>query len=128
MTAINFKQRFAHAVACGQKRQTIRARGKRRPPEVGEALQLYTGMRTMLCKKLVRPDPVCTSVEPITISTGLKQVRMIQAYGVNQAWLDLDLKEIEALATADGFNSVDEFFGFFEEAHGPTFSGYLIKW
>jgi hypothetical protein len=36
--------------------------------------------------------------------------------------------EVDQLARADGFATVDEFFAFFQSEHGGTFSGYLVKW
>lgn len=123
MTAFNFLSQFADAVKHGEKRQTIRARGKRRPPRAGEPLQLFTGMRTAYCKKLA--DVTCMSVDQITISPNSKTVTMPDG---RQFWSSLFPDEIEALAKADGFNSAEEFFEFFAKNHGQTFSGYLIKW
>lgn len=52
MVAYNFKLQFAFAVVSGEKPQTIRALRKERASHAqpGEALQLYTGMRTATCK------------------------------------------------------------------------------
>lgn len=126
MPAYNFKAQFADQVKNLEKRQTIRARGKRRAPRVGEPLMLYTGMRQVGCHKLL--DAVCTSVEPISISMKSRTVQMPRAMGGQPAWVPLLEEEIEALATADGFASVDAFFAWFAENHGDTFSGYVIKW
>ncbi len=124
MTAFNFKKQFADDVATGAKRQTIRARGKRRPPKVGEQLQLYTGMRTAFCRRL--NTGTCVDVCEISISTRSKLVRIPSS--VTNSWVDLFAEEAEQLAISDGFKSADEFFAWFEENHGPTFSGYLIRW
>ncbi|MBK6742478.1 MAG: hypothetical protein IPG66_05665 [Hydrogenophilales bacterium] len=124
MVAYNFKERFAPAIQSGAKCQTIRARGKRRPPKVGEALQLYQGLRTKEAKKLLG-KVACTSVEAISISPRTGVVQMIRG----NYWDVLDADEIEALAKADGFNSADDFFDFFLCQYGSnTVSGYLIKW
>ena len=66
MPALNFKAEFAPLVESGEKRQTIRKlRKDGRDPKVGDALYLYTGMRTKKCRKLgIAP---CESVQPIEI-------------------------------------------------------------
>ncbi len=126
MPALNFKAQFADQVKNLEKRQTIRARGKRRPPRVGEPLMLYTGMRQCGCRKL--RDAVCTSVEPIGISIWSKTVQMPRTFLGEQIWAELSDDEIDKLAKADGFESASAFFAWFAEHHGDTFSGYLIKW
>lgn len=124
MASYNFQARFAPAIEAGLKTQTIRARGKRQPPKPGDTLQLYTGLRTSAVRKLFRPDPVCTSVDEICISARTGVVSMIR----DNRWQWLDADEIEALAREDGFDSADDFFQFFLDQHGPSLSGYLIKW
>ena len=126
MPAYNFKARFADQVKNLEKRQTIRARGKRRPPRVGEPLMLYTGMRTQNCRKLL--DAACASVEPISMSIWSKTAQMPRNVGAETVWTFLDDDELEALARADGFASVDALFAWFAETHGDTFSGYVIRW
>lgn len=127
MPAYDFKPRFAAKVATGEKRQTIRAVGKRRPPRVGDPLMLYTGLRTDACRKLL--DAVCTAVEPISIEPERRAVRMVRGYGENKWWADIDQEEIDVLAQADGFDDAEAFFAFFREQYGrSTLSGYLIRW
>lgn len=126
MPAINFKAEFADQVRNLEKCQTIRARGKRRPPRVGEPLMLYTGMRQIGCHKLI--DAVCVAVDPISISIKSRTVQMLALRGRVPMWATLFDHEIEELAKADGFASADAFFAFFAEQYGETFSGYVIKW
>lgn len=127
MPALNFKAQFADQVRSGEKRQTIRARGKRRPPRVGEPLMLYTGMRQCGCRKLL--DAVCTSVEQISISTRDKSVSLQQQMSNGEQWMNpLDADEIEELARADGFANAEAFFAWFLAHHPHGLSGYLIKW
>ena len=64
MVAFSFKAQFADLVASGKKTQTIRQTARAKP---GDRLQLYTGMRTKKCRKLVDPDPVCTLVDYVGI-------------------------------------------------------------
>lgn len=123
MPAINFNAQFADQVRSGKKRQTIRARGKRRPPRVGETLSLYMGIGS---RKLL--DAVCTSVELIGISTTAKTVQIPRMFGADPRFVFLDDDEIEELAKADGFDNAESFFAWFSDHYGKTFSGYLIKW
>ena len=121
MVAYSFKACFAEDIVSGRKRQTIRAERKRhaRP---GERLQLFVGMRTRQCRKLI-PDPVCLRVEPISIWVPTKHepAAVIQA-GKRQY-------VTEAFAQADGFTSVEAFTRFWFDTHGPgQFSGVLIGW
>jgi hypothetical protein len=124
MVAYNFKQEFADDVAALKKRQTIRANGKRRHARPGEPLQLYTGMRTQGCRKLVLPDPSCKSAEPISIwflSNG-------QGINVTVNGKPLEDHALDMLAQADGFRDADGLRQFIAEEHGLPFDGTLIKW
>lgn len=126
MPAYNFQERFADAIKAGEKRQTIRQRGKRPPPKVGDTLILFTGMRTIHCRKLLQAK--CAAVEPISISAAMRMVKMVRLVGWTYIYVPLDADEVEALARADGFDNANEFFRFFQEEHGGTLSGHLIKW
>ena len=122
MPAYNFQKQFAPLVESGEKRQTIRAKGKRTHAQPGAALQLYTGMRTKVCRKLVNPDPVCTEV---------LDVYMYEAGG--ECFMQVGGKvtfahEVAEIARADGFATREEFFQFFRTTHGMPFHGVLIKW
>ena len=57
MVAYSFKARFVPLIREGLKTQTIRAQ-RSRHARPGELIQLFSGMRTHLCEKIV-PDPVC---------------------------------------------------------------------
>lgn len=59
---------FTDHVINGTKPHTIRRISKRRPPRVGEMLQLYTGSRTPACHKLIDDLP-CLGAQPIQIRT-----------------------------------------------------------
>lgn len=124
MPAINFQARFADKVKNREKRQTIRANGKRKPPRVGDPLMLYTGMRQCGCRKLL--DVVCSGVTPISISARSKTISM--ANTLLSRWQILSAEEAEQLAIKDGFSSADELFRWVSANHGDTLSGNLIEW
>jgi len=117
MPAYNFQKRFAPAVERGEKRQTIRAQGKRRHARPGERLALYTGQRTTSCRKLGMG--ICTAVRPLSIDEA----------GIFVDGLPLSDAEAAALARADGFKDFVEMREWFRETHeGLPFSGVLIQW
>ncbi|AJP73146.1 hypothetical protein [Sphingomonas hengshuiensis] len=131
MVAYSFAPMFAEAVASLAKRQTVRAFRKRhaRP---GEALQLYTSMRTRSCRKLLAVDPVCVDLRHILIAHGALQPLFISIEG-----RDLDRDEIEAFAIADGFGggaepdglAADRMADFWLRHHGAeSFGGVVIRW
>ncbi|MBL1176886.1 hypothetical protein [Pantanalinema sp. GBBB05] len=119
MVAYNFKACFAPLVESRQKRQTIRAEGKRKHAKPGDALQLYTGMRTKVCRKLLNPDPECASTHEIEIRDRLE----MRIDGIPQT-----LSEQRQVALDDGFDSLKAFHDFFESVHGLPFKGKLIRW
>lgn len=128
MPAYNFLARFARAVETGQKTQTIRPDGKRRHVAVGEKIQLYTGMRSKACRKLIDPDPVCTDVLCLEIERlGRRRVRL---RFTGQGALDMRAKGIDSMSIAqsDGFKDPLELVEWIEQAYGLPFSGVLIKW
>lgn len=122
MAIYNFKGQFGSAVRSGAKRQTIRARGKRPPPQVGDWAYCYTGLRTKnVCRlgqfKIVR-------VTQISISANSRIVQIPK----DSRWCSLNEQEVEQLAKADGFSSADDFFAFFAKEHGGVLGGHLIEW
>jgi len=95
VVAYNFQARFADAVERGEKSQTIRApRKDGRHAKVGDALQLYTGMRTKQCRKL--RDAKCHDVCPI----------LIDENGRFWSFHPQELHDLDYVARADGFASV----------------------
>lgn len=105
----------------GKKSQTIRAYGKRRHADPGDKLQLYTGMRTSACRKLIEPDPICSASLAIEIRRFRSGKRKIKITGAGA----LDLGDV---ARADGFESMDELIDWVESAYGLPFHGVLIRW
>lgn len=115
MSALGFKKQFAGPVERREKTRTIRAKGDRF--KVGGAIQLYTGMRTKACRKLVATDPTCLSVEPVVISRDFVSVG---------GWR-LASGDLIEFARQDGFASVEDFKAFFL-TDAERFDGFLIKW
>ncbi len=100
MVAYGFKSFFAPQIEDGSKTHTIRGH-RRRHAHVGEALQLFCGLRTRHCRKIIA-DPVCLSVRPILIMSS----DLIDA-GI--AYIEIDgmplrRDEIEDFAVSDGFD------------------------
>lgn len=134
MVAYSFQPRFVGPILLGTKRQTIRGH-RRRHARPGEALQLYTGMRTKACRKILVEDPVCESVTPIRLTFHRQN-------GPYTWWLDdkrLNKSEMHQLALADGFTGEHSGFAardmsdFWFERHGAAgddldFEGVLIRW
>ncbi len=63
MVAYSFHKEFAPLILLGHKRQTVRAH-RRRHARPGEAMQLFTGMRTRHCRKII-PDPLCIGIDDV---------------------------------------------------------------
>ena len=133
MVAYSFAPQFVEAVSTLKKRQTVRGLRKRhaRP---GEPIQLYAGMRTKYCRKLVTPDPVCRDVRHIRIDIDARAHFVITAIAIDGVHLSDD--EIEAFAMADGFGGAlaDGFarqrMGLFWLKHHEwnLFEGVVIRW
>jgi hypothetical protein len=125
MVAYSFKARFAEPILAGTKRQTIRATGKRRHAKAGDALQLYVGMRTKHCRKII-PDTTCVETAPITI---LFDDEDDEAEGVILPGFGFP-GGLEGFARSDGFASWAELKAFWRENHPGVdqFEGVLIRW
>lgn len=124
MAAYNFQKRFVPMITSGRKLQTIRREGKRIHARPGERVQLYTGMRTTSCRKIVEPDPVCLAVQDIAIAVGEHRIEFIHIDHVRVQ--DFDNHEF---AVSDGFEDMDDFHAFWRDFHGVGFfEGLLIRW
>jgi len=151
MVAYSFKREFAPAIILGRKRQTVRAH-RRRHARPGETMQLFTGMRTRQCCKII-PDPVCTNIVDARLDlTALSDVaepnNATQAEtAASRVSLFLDGEEIaspffrHAFAELDGFGDMifagtdvplSPFAGmvlFWMHNHGAIdFRGVVIEW
>lgn len=138
MVAYSFKRRFVTRIQVGlgqiehipgteyvPKRQTIRAVGKRRHARPGEAIQLYSGMRTKKCFKI--GEARCVSVEPIRVYVcgSCLQINNDRSHNIVD-------HELDKFARADGFSGWKEMQEFWAKEHGGKqigpFNGLLIKW
>lgn len=97
MVAYSFKKIFAPQIEARQKHQTVRA-DRRRHARPDEAVQLFEGMRTRHCRKLLAIDPICVAVLPILIETTPRGITMIELDGCK-----LGGDDAEAFAIDDGF-------------------------
>lgn len=124
MVAYSFNPRFVEPIRQGAKTQTIRAHGLRRHARPGELLQLYTGMRTSHCKRIL-PDTPCLMVMTIEIIFIEGAIRRIMTDGI--PCLDLD-----AFAIRDGFADAVDMWAFWRDHHPETmklgFQGVVIEW
>lgn len=127
MVAYSFQKRFAPQIIAGTKRQTIRLPRKRhaRP---GEKVQLFTGMRTRHCKKII-PDPFCTVVLPISIRLNAGRIVEVDlGTWASGRWTQIAC--LDMFARQDGFENLDDMSEFWARAHGDIehFDGVLICW
>jgi hypothetical protein len=124
MVAYSFNPRFAAAIKAGLKCQTIRA-ARKRHARPGEALQLFTGMRTRHCRRIL-PDQTCTTVMSIEIAFRFDgRITGITTDGV-------PVRNLNGFALRDGFNGIEDMSAFWAAAHpeaGPrVWHGVLIEW
>lgn len=120
MVAYSFKKQFAAPILAGTKAQTIRA-DRKRHARPGETMQLYTGMRTRVCRLI--GTATCESIHPVTINL---QGNFVEISDVaKRGW-----EGLEAFARADGFDGWLSMRAFWAENHpGVTiFSGMLVRW
>lgn len=118
MSLLGFKAQFAGPVERREKRQTIRKAVHGHA--IGRPIQLYTGLRTKACRKLVADDPVCTSIEPIEV------IENASCVIIGKTVMRGD--ELVKFAQADGFADLVAFFEFFHQPDGSDFKGFLIRW
>lgn len=127
MVAYNFHEKFIEPIRQGKKRQTIRPLGRRRHAAQGAKLQLYTGMRTAKCRRIVKADLTCVESFRIFIDfakdrSGVDQITSIIINGQ-------PVEDLEAFARADGFDTLADMADFFGRTYGTgTFCGVLITW
>jgi hypothetical protein len=127
VTALNFKPTFAPYITARTKPHTIRA-PRKTPIHHGQALQLYTGMRTKACRKI--GDAVCQSTAEITIDPERRTIHL----DVIRSRTDLQTLPYKVgtqcaqatadLIRADGFEDESAFWAFFTHPDGQAFTGH----
>jgi hypothetical protein len=130
MVAYSFAPQFIGSIRSGTKCQTIRPIGKRRHARTGEPVQLYTGMRTPTCSKIVETDPICTGCHKIEIEiVQAKPTAQNIAHEITEILIDGQAVDESDIAWADGFDDVAEMAQWFGHQYGVgTFVGVMITW
>ena len=120
MVAYSFQKRFAYPILAGTKCQTIRD-ARKRHARPGEALQLYTGMRTRQCSLIGTAR--CMDVQPIVLDLAGGTYRILDMIFWDRPILD-------EFAQRDGFEDWTELRAFWESTYpGITdFGGFVIRW
>ncbi len=124
MVAYSFNKRFETTIREGWKTQTIR-KSRARHARPGEMLQLFCGMRTAHCRKIVE-DTRCTEVMAVRLCFGAGGV--IDTIQTDE----VAVRDLDAFAIRDGFTDIDDMSAFWRKEHGPLagleFNGVLIEW
>lgn len=114
MVALNFSPEFADDVESGRKKQTIRQNARVKP---GQLIQLYTGQRTKVCRKL--GEAICLDVTYV----GLTE-RGITLGDVRRFPRDRD-----EFARLDGFPNYTAMWDWFRDRYETeSFTGFVIRW
>lgn len=123
MVAYSFKPRFVLPIELGEKRQTIRAPGKKRHARAGETLQLYTGPR-MKPRKI--GEATCQVVATIDFDFEAGKV----VIGQPVANIITGDAALDHFARLDGFADWQALVDFWAETHDvrQRWSGLLIQW
>jgi hypothetical protein len=141
MVAYGFRPFFAPQIEDGSKTHTIRGH-RRRHAHVGEPVQLFVGLRTRHCRKIIA-DPVCSSLKSVVIISS-------DLLDCGIAYIEIDgtpmhRDDIELFAIRDGFSperlrglapaaligaTARETMGNFWRAtqSGSRFEGLMIGW
>lgn len=130
MVAYSFKPQFEAPIVARTKCQTVRAH-RARHAFPGEPIQIYTGMRTRNCRKLLTPDPICVDVRDVLIFFEPNTRHIIARIDV--AGVQLTLSQAYDFARADGFGvgvfALRRMGTFWLETHGSgMFEGVVIRW
>lgn len=118
MPAIDFKDRFAHLVAIGDKRQTVRRRRKC-PIRPNQKLIFYSGRRQKKGQRAQKlGEAICLSVNSIFIDQYLLVID-----GEKNT-----IVEREAFALRDGCQSWAELVDLIDSMYRLPFEGVVILW
>lgn len=127
MVAYSFAPRFVEPIRQGLKTQTIRADGLRPHARPGQLLQLYTGMRTKHCRRIL-PDVPCLTVMKVQIEFAFDSEWVIDKITTD----GIRVRDLDAFAIRDGFTDHEDMSAFWRayhpEANATGFDGILIEW
>jgi hypothetical protein len=127
MVAYSFNPRFIEPIRQGLKTQTIRSHSEARQPRPGQLLQLYTGMRTKNCRRIL-PDVPCLTVMKVRITFDLGQRPVIGRITTD----GVPVRDLDAFAIRDGFTDIEDMSAFWRDHHPQAtaagFEGVLIEW
>jgi len=126
MRVIMFQPRFALAVACGAKRQTIRPRAG---CAAGDELSLrrWAG-KPYRSKQVEIMRATCTGVQQVFIDADIGCWPRSWIFINIDGGEELSARQAERFARDDGFASRAEMREWFDRVHGLPFCGDLIRW
>jgi hypothetical protein len=128
LTAYSFQRQFIDPISSGSKLQTIRAVGKRRHAKVGGQLQLYFGMRTAHCRKIIEDKP-CVRFDRIRLLLYSHVPEVL----IGEEGRPVHLSErgdLDRFAVLDGFENwaaLDDFWRTWHPDH-RFFDGVMVGW
>ncbi|MBI5964910.1 MAG: hypothetical protein HY863_15635 [Chloroflexi bacterium] len=136
MPAYNFQKQFVQMILDKSKTHTIRRRRKR-PTKPRDMLMLYTGMRTKSCKLVAVTK--CVKVESILLKLDKSEVWIWSPEEPGDLYYQegedigsfrlMTVEEVNALAHADGFEDVYDFFDFFKQYKSDYLDDFeIIHW
>jgi hypothetical protein len=115
MTTFNFQPQFVVKIKSGEKQSTIRSTKR---CDVGDTMQLYTGLRTKKCKKLM--DVTCIGVAPILVSA-----KSVWKLGKTEGNVK---PSVASLHEQEGFINAQAMVDFFREEYGLPYRGWIHAW
>lgn len=142
MPAFSFKQEFVEKIMNGTKRSTIRKVRKdfRVPCFAGDRITLYTGMRTLHCKRLF--STMVREVLTVRISNDKFFLAVLgnrHASGETHGAFSFSEREItggelDLIVMCEGFSDWGQMLSWFKRVHADSFvgdaefEGYMIEW
>jgi hypothetical protein len=132
MVAYNFQRRFVAPIVAGDKTHTLRG-PRRRHVRVGEAMQLYSGMRTKNCELIA--DALCNRFLGIFLK--FSECREFALFDVTEQESGhfvrtgalRPIEDPETFARSDGFAGLEAMAAFWRDVHCVTsWNGFLVGW
>lgn len=134
---LSFNPQFVPKILAGTKKQTIRE-DKTNRWKVGNAIHFATGVRTKNYKQFAfgtveKIIPIMIQYARIYKHTDLSNCCIVKVSNTHYAsvalyvdgiWKDLAYKQLNQLAIDDGFDTIENFFNWFDK----DFDGKIITW